>query len=212
MAQTLALAAQTREAAKTPRALRREGIIPGVLYGNKYPAVSLQFSEPALRRLLETAGTTHLFTVNVPEQGLSEMALVRAVQRDPVTGNLWHVDLYRVVADQEITTEVPLRLEGEAPVEQQGGVVNQLLTHLEVSCLPADLPDHIVVDISSLVEMDSAIYISDLVLPARVTALADQELAVVRVVVPRSTAEAEEGEEAEGAEDEQAADAEGSDE
>ncbi len=201
MAQTLSLVAQSRDTAKTPRALRREGMVPGVLYGNKFAPVSLQFAEPALRRMLNTVGTTRLFSLTVPDADMLETVLVRDVQRDPVSGSLVHVDLYRIVADQPITTVVPLLMHGEAPVVEEGGVVNTLLNELEISCLPADLPEHIIVDLSVLTEMDSAIYVRDLTIPDGVTVLVDPDTAVVRVVAPRALAEEEmEAEELEGEE------------
>lgn len=191
MAETLSLVAQSRDTEMTPRALRREGIVPGILYGNQYASVSLQFAEPALRRMLNTVGTTRLFSLTVPDANMRETVLVRDVQRDPVSGSLVHVDLYRVVADQPITTAVPLLIHGEAPVVEEGGVVNTLLNELEISCLPGDLPEHIIVDISVLTDMDSAIYVSDLAIPEGVTILVEADTAVARVVAPRALTEEE---------------------
>ncbi|MHB1318288.1 MAG: 50S ribosomal protein L25 [Anaerolineae bacterium] len=200
MAELLTLVAQSRDLEKTPRALRREGSVPGVLYGNQFASVSLQFPEPVLRRLLNTVGTTRLFVLDVADQGLSETALVRAVQKHPVTGGLVHVDLYRIVADQAITTAVPLRMHGEAPAIEEGGVVNTLLDELEIECLPKDLPDHIVVDLTALTGMDSAIHVRDLAIPEGVTVLIDQDTVVARIVAPRGGAE-EEAEEIEAEEE-----------
>jgi large subunit ribosomal protein L25 len=193
MAESLTLVAQTRDAGKTPRALRRDGLVPGVLYGNQYESVSLMFPEPALRRLLNTVGTTRLFNVAVADRNLTEMVLVRAVQKHPVSGGLLHIDLYRIVADQMITTEVPLRMHGDAPAIIDGGVVNVLLDELEVECLPKDLPDHITVDLSTLTEMDSVIRVRDLTIPEGVTLLIDADAVVVHVVAPRGGEEEEAG-------------------
>ncbi|NLT73769.1 MAG: 50S ribosomal protein L25 [Chloroflexi bacterium] len=198
MAQTLTLEAQSRDTQSTPRALRREGFVPGVLYGNQFDSVALQIPERALSRVLNTVGTTRLFSLSVSDRSLSETVLVRAVQRHPVTGSLLHIDLYRIVAGQAITTAVPVRAHGEAPATEEGGVVSLLLNELEIECLPADLPEQIVVDLSALTEMDSVIYVSDLSLPEGVTALIDAEAVVARVLAPRA---AEEEEEAEGAEE-----------
>jgi large subunit ribosomal protein L25 len=206
MAEILTLVAQSRDMGKTPRALRRDGMVPGVLYGNQFASVSLQFPEPVLRRLLNSVGTTRLFLLNVADQSMNETALVRAVQRHPVTGGLLHIDLYRIVADQAITTSVPLRMHGEAPVVEQGGVVNVLLNQLEIECLPGVLPDHITVDLSTLTAMDSSIRVSDLSIPEGVTVLVDADAFVASVVAPRGVEEEaevaeEEGEVAEQAEE-----------
>ena len=191
MAELLTLEAQSRDTEMTPRALRRDGIVPGVLYGNQFASVSLQFAEPILRRLLNTVGTTRLFMLNVADQSMNETALVRDVQRHPVSGSLLHVDLYRIVADQAITTAVPLRMHGEAPAIEDGGILNTLLGELEIECLPRNLPDHIVVDLSTLTDMDSAIHVRDLVIPEGVTVLVDSDSVVVRIVTPRGVVEEE---------------------
>jgi len=203
MAESLTLLAQARDETIKPKALRRSGIVPGVVYGHQFPSVSLQFPEPTLRRLLSKAGTTHLVNLVVPESGLSETVLIRDVQRHPVSGALLHVDLYRIVADQPITTAVPVRAHGEAPAIVIGGVVNMLLDEIEVECLPRDLPDHISVDLSVLTHMDSAIFVRDLPIPGNVTVLTDADTPVARIVAPRGAEEAEAGEAEEAEEPEE---------
>ncbi len=194
MADMRTLAAQPRDENLKPRAMRREGLIPGVLYGFEFETRPLQFREQNLQQVIRAGGTTRLLDLTIEGESEQEIVLVREIQRDSVTGRLLHIDLYRTIAGQAITSTVPLITVGEAPASEEGGVVNQLLDSLDIECLPKDLPDEIIVDLSPLTELDSAILISDLDIPEGVTVLHDHESAVARVVIPRSTIEEEEEE------------------
>ncbi len=189
------LSAQPRDETKTPRALRREGIVPGVLYGRRFQPTKLQFSQQVLARVVSRAGYSHFVSVDVGG-GEQHQALFREVQRDPVSGNLLHVDLYRVLADEKLRSTVPLLLIGEAPaVTEGGGVLVQQLDYVEVECFPSDLPDVIEVDISGLVHLHAHIAVSDLTVPEGVDVLTDGDAVVVQVSVPRAAVEEEVAEE-----------------
>ncbi len=196
MADLMNLAAEPRDRNRTTRALRRDGVIPGVLYGNQYDSRSLQFDELDLRRLVSAVGMTRLIKLEIEGTGDTETILIREVQRDPVTERILHVDLYRIVAGQLMTSTVQLITEGEAPAIEEGGVVNQLLDELDIECMPEDLPESIIVDVSVLIDLDSVITIADLPIPEGVTVLHDHADAVARVVIPRAAVELEEAEEA----------------
>jgi large subunit ribosomal protein L25 len=193
------LDAKPRDLAATPRALRREGWIPGVLYGYGYDSRSLQFDEHTLQQIIRSVGTTRLLDLSIEGESQREIVLVRDLQRDSVSGRLLHIDLYRTIAGQAITSTVPLIAVGEAPAVELGGVAHMLLDQLEIECLPRDLPDSITVDLGALTEMDSAILISDLDIPTGVTVLGDMDAPVARMVVPRAAIELEAEEEAEAA-------------
>lgn len=199
MPTSIALSAAPRDLSKTPRALRREGVVPGVLYGHLFEATSLQFGYQALERVVSQAGFSHFLTVDVA--GVPQDALLRDVQRDPVSGRILHVDLYRVVADELLRSTVPLELVGVAPALELGGMLNQLLESLDVECFPRDLPESIAVDVSVLADVHAHISVSDLVVPEGVTVLNDPDEAVVQVTVQRGGAEAEEEGEAEAGEE-----------
>jgi len=207
------LSAQPRDETKTPRALRREGVVPGVLYGRRFEPTKLQFGHQILARVVSQAGFSHFVGIDV-DGGEHHEALFREVQRDPVTGHILHVDLYRVLADEKLRSTVPLMLVGEAPAVEEGGVLVQQLDYIEVECFPRDLPEGIEVDISGLVEFPAHIAVADLNVPEGVDVLTDDDAVVVQVSVPRAVveeeaeeeelvpgeaaeAEAEEGEEAE---------------
>lgn len=154
MANTVSLRAESR--AKTgkgaARALRRSGKIPAVVYGHNREPEALQLDAPAFGKLL--GGLTSASTLlEVSIDGKAPVkALLREVQRDPVRlSDIVHVDLYEVRADEEVTVEVSVHLVGTADgVRNFGGVLDQQLYHLTVRCFPADIPESIDLDVTSL--------------------------------------------------------------
>ncbi len=200
MARTITLTAELRDDNMTARALRRERRVPGVIYGPGYEARSLQFETLALERVIRMAGTSRLVDLNVEGLDDSEVILVREVQRDPLSQEMLHVDLYRTKADEVIRLSVPLTQVGEAPAIEELGYINTLLDELEIECLPRDVPDEITVDLSVLVDMDSVITVADLVVAEGVTILTEPDTDVVRPALP--TVEIEEEVEEEELEEE----------
>jgi large subunit ribosomal protein L25 len=177
------LAAEERTVVgKHVKQLRREGFVPGVLYGRGFDSLPLQFEEKALVRVLSEVGGSQIISVNVEGKNEPEMALVREVQRDAIRGDVVHVDFYRVLMTERLTAEIPLVLVGVSPViENNEGILLHGLDSLEVECLPGDLVDSIEVDLSSLVEVDDAVVVADLAIPAGIDVLTDPEETIVRV-------------------------------
>jgi len=177
--------------------LRREGWVPGVMYGHGFEPVPLQFEERSLAHILSRVGGSQLVGINIKGDKQPEMALVRDVQRDPIRGNFLHVDFYRVMMTERLTAEVPLVTVGESPVtEAREGILLQGISSIEVECLPGDLVDAIEVDLSDLVEIDQGIYVRDLAVPAGIDVLTDVDEMIVRIV-PLEAEEIEEEEEEE---------------
>ncbi len=174
--------------------LRRQGWVPAVMYGHDFDPVPLQFETRNLRQVLSQVGGSQLVGIKVKGQKKPEMTLVREVQRDPVCGDLLHVDFYRVMMTERLTAEVPLVIVGESPVvEQKEGVLLQAISTIEVECLPGDLVDAIEVDISELTEVDHALHVRDLAIPAGMDILTNLDEMIVRVV-PLAAEEVEEEE------------------
>lgn len=185
MASMITMTAQRRDGSKTPKALRREQLIPGILYGPGFEAMPLQLEQNALLRVLRQAGMSHLIELSIEDGSAGpEVVFVRDIQRHPVTDDVLHVDLYRTQAGQLIRLSIPLVQEGDAPVVEEGAVVNTLLNELEIECLPADVPAAITVDLSRLVEFQSVIRVADLDIPEGVTVLTPMDTDVVRPVAP----------------------------
>lgn len=177
------LETQKREVlGKKVKSLRREGLIPAVLYGHETAPIPLQVEERELNRVLAQAGEHRLIALKIGRARKRHMALTREVQWDVIAGKPIHVDFYAVVMTEKITTAVPLVLGGEAPAADRAGVILlQGLDEVEIECLPGDLPEAIEVDLSGLEEVDQAIYVKDLQVPRAVEILTDGEEIVVKV-------------------------------
>jgi large subunit ribosomal protein L25 len=192
--ETILLDAELRNiTGKAVKHMRREGYVPGVVYGHLTEPISLQVSERALRQALRVAGTNRLITLTVPGQKSPKTVLVRELQRDALSHAMLHVDFYEVVMTEEITAEVPIVLVGESKlVVGGGGLLFQGLDTVEVECLPGDLPQQVEIDLSGLLEIDQAVVVRDLKLGDAVKVLTDLNEVVVKILPP----EAEEVEEA----------------
>jgi large subunit ribosomal protein L25 len=197
----ITLTAQTGRPTGTRAAkrLRAEGQIPAVVYGHGDP-VSVTVEWRALRQVLTTeAGLNAL--INLDVDGESQLTMVKELQRHPVRHGVLHVDFLRVRADEPITVDVPVVLEGEAEeVHKADGVVDQVLHQLSITALPGEIPTELTLDISELGIGDS-LRVSDLRLPAGVTTDVDGDEPVVLAkieVIEVPEPEAEEAEEAEG--------------
>jgi large subunit ribosomal protein L25 len=166
---------------KQVRALRREGKLPGVLYGAGIEATPIEMDARAAGKVL--ARTTRTTLVDVVLEGESHPSLVREIQRDPIRRTIRHIDLLRVAMDQTIRAEVPIELTGEAPaVKTLGGVLVAGVNSIEVEALPGNLPDRVVVDLKVLVNIDDAITVGDLPLGEGVEVLTDADSLVARVI------------------------------
>lgn len=183
MAVEIRLAAQPRDTERTVNALRRDGMAPGVLYGHHFATRHIQFDATALTRALAKAGSTHIIMLDL--DGESHMALVRDIQRDPVSALVLHVDLYHIVATEKITSLVPVVHRGRAPALDLGGTLSQLVEVIEIECFPADLPGSIEVSVESLINFHVSINVANLPIPAGVTVLTPADTEVLRVVPPR---------------------------
>jgi len=172
------------------RALRRQGRIPAVIYGHNREAQSLEVDATQVSRLLTAIGSSAAM-IDVTVEGREPVkALIREIQRNPVRpADLLHLDLYEVQADEEITVDVPLHLKGVPDgVRNFAGVLDHLVHKLTIRCLPADLPDHIEVDVTPL-GIGQQVYVRDLQIP-NVEILAEGHQPVCTVVPPRTEAAA----------------------
>ena len=218
----LELTLDAREAqGKANKRLRREGIVPGVVYGKGEGSTNVQVEAKAFETLYRAAGKTSVVKFRLPGASRSTSGFIRSVQRHPLSGSAIHVDYYLVNLNVEMEVDVPLVFTGEAPaVEETGGTLLHNLSAIHVKALPNDIPHEVTVDVSVLRSLDVAIHVKDLSLNRDlVQVLTDGETIVATVVPPRIEEEPEpevvegeelEGEEGvEGAEGEAAASAEG---
>jgi len=189
------------------RRLRRQGIVPGVLYGREQP-IAISIPERALRAALTTRGGLNAVLDVVVDDGKTHSTVLKEYQTDKVRGFITHVDLQEVRLDQPIHATVPLTLHGEAAGVKEGGVLSQVTNELNVEALPMEVPEHLEVDVSGM-HIGDSLRLSALVPPEGVKLLDDPEGTVLATVTqPTREEEPEPTEAAEGAEGE-AAEAEG---
>ncbi|NCO37551.1 MAG: 50S ribosomal protein L25 [Armatimonadetes bacterium CG_4_10_14_3_um_filter_66_18] len=183
------LTAETRTASGSgdARRLRRTGRVPGVVYGRGSDPKVLSVDEKELMGLLKTAaGSALLIDLTLSGNGQQSplLCLVKEVQRHPVTRGLLNVDFLSISLTEQISVTVHIVGEGEAVgVENSGGILEQNLRSLSISCLPTAIPDEIRVDISGL-EIGDSLHVSDLPIPEGVTVEADESEVVFRVSAP----------------------------
>lgn len=167
------------------RTLRREGKIPGVIYGHGRAAESLVVDTAALSKAL--AGATGATILEVAVDGRAPVkALIREIQRNPVRPtDIIHLDLYEIKADEKITVRVPVHLIGVPDgVRNSGGILDISMRELEIEVFPADIPDSIDIDVTALT-IGHSIYVRD-VKVEKVEILHDPDVPVCTVVAPRA--------------------------
>lgn len=171
--------------------LRRQGQIPAVVYGGvSGQAESVAVDPKQLLRILHSdSGANTLITVKVAGQSDARV-LVKEYQLHPVSHQLLHVDFYRIAMDQKIEVTVPIHLVGEAKnAKAQGGTVDFVHREIVVECLPADIPEHITIDITDL-GLHDAVRVRDLQSGGKWTAVSEADTMIVHVVAPRAAEEA----------------------
>ncbi|NPV28817.1 MAG: 50S ribosomal protein L25/general stress protein Ctc [Firmicutes bacterium] len=166
--------------------LRRERMLPGVVYGKEAGNLLVQVPTQALANILAThsiGGTLINLEISDGEAPKSYLVMIREVQREPLRQELLHVDFYQVSLTEEIETEIPVHLVGEAPGVKEGGVLQHMLREVTVSCLPTQLPERIDADISGL-GIGDQLTVADLQVPPGVKIVDDPESIIVLVVPP----------------------------
>ena len=190
MAQQVKLKAQKRTVIgrNAIKNIKKEGLVPGVVYGSQAQPMALQVDGRELKNVLAHASSEHvLVELEIMDDGqsTSRLALIQEVQHHPLKRDLLHVDFHAVSATEKITSEVPIEAFGDAlGVRTFGGLLEYSLRSLDVECLPQDLPDIIRIDVSNL-NIGESFHVRDIPLPSGVEALTDAGLTVVSVVASR---------------------------
>lgn len=183
---SLAAASRTESGKGAARSLRRDGRVPATMYGHGIAARSLSVDHKLLGKLLDLiGGEAALVDVSI-DGGAPVQALVREVQRNPVRrADVIHVDLYAVVATEAITVEVPVHIVGTADgVRNHGGVLDHHLHRLTIKVLPADIPEHIDIDVTDL-GVGHAVHVRDITI-AKGEIVNDADVSIVSVIQARA--------------------------
>ena len=188
----IGLRAQTRTIkGKKVGALRRQGLIPGNIYGRGLESLPVQIDVRDFRDALAAAGHSTVVDVHVlgltgHDDGKSHPVLIEKISTHPATGKVQHVDLRQVDLSRPVRASVQVVLTGESPaVKNEGGVLVSPLDTVELEALPRALPHEIEVDISTLTELDQAITVGDLRLPDGVTVHTDASTVIAQVIASK---------------------------
>lgn len=187
----LTIEGQKRPEGSKPKALRRQGLIPANVYGHKgTESISLTLDAKTAERLLKKASVNNtLVDLNISDLPWRGKALIREVQTHPAKGFLYHLSFFAVSAQESLNVEVPVHFVGDAVgVKQEGGLLDPVMTQLQVSCAPDNIPDGIEINVSNL-QIGDNLHLRDIVLPQGVTLLDDPERVVVAILSPQKTVE-----------------------
>ena len=189
---------------RSSRILRKNGIIPANYYYKGEENLNISVVELELLKSLRSGH--RIFEVNLKDS--TQYVMLKEIQYHPVTDDIVHIDLMRIRRDEKMTISVSLVLEGTAAGVKEGGIVMQNLNDIEISCLPADVPEQLAIDISGL-ELNASLNVEDLEVSEELEVLTSDELTIVSCQLPKEEVEEEpeedieleEGEEPEESED-----------
>lgn len=176
---------------KKVKALRREGLLPAIVYGTGIEPVAVTLNTKEVLQTLRVIGANTLVTIKLEKK--EHLVLVREIQREVITRNLLHMDFQEVSLDENISSTVPIVLVGDAPaVKEFEALLITNMEEIQIEAKAKDLPDTISVDISTLLDIGDNILIKDLVISGDVTVLDDPEDVVIVATLPTLMAEIEE--------------------
>jgi len=170
------------------RTLRASGSVPGVVYHKGEESLPIQLGARSLFEVLHTgAGRNVLIDLKVEgakKAKPTRLVVIKEIQQNPVNGTVLHVDFHEVSLTEKIKIQVAIVVKGEAPgVKTEGGMLENSLRELEIECLPTDIPEHIVIDISGLA-LNQSIHVRDLKLSEKLKVLNEEDMVIVQVRLP----------------------------
>jgi len=179
----VALSASARSTEHSVKNLRKQGQVPAVVYGNNVENTQIQCEEVALMKAFVKAGESTLVELDIG--GKKMPVLFHAVDFEPVSDRMNHVDFYAVDMKKEVEAEIPFAFEGDSPAVKEGAVLVKAMDAVTVRCLPANLPHNIPVELSKLVEMGSSLTLRDISIPEGVEIMTDMDAVIVVAQEPR---------------------------
>jgi large subunit ribosomal protein L25 len=173
------------------RRTRREGRVPGVLYGaagdaSRTEAKPIAVEPKALLKILHSeSGANTLIALKLDGEGDTRV-LVKEYQLDPITHQVLHADFYRINMDKAIQVTIPVTVKGEPKgVKQQGGILEFIRREIEIECLPGDIPEHVEIDVSELM-LHQGIRVREIAADAKWKPLSDPDMMIVHVIAPKA--------------------------
>jgi large subunit ribosomal protein L25 len=192
---TLTVQARESLGSRNTRRLRKQGFVPGVLYGRGEP-VAISIEERELRRALTGAAGLHsILDVEIDGKGSTHASILKDYQQDPIRGHISHIDLQEVRLDQPIQAQVSVQLVGEPRGVTEGGVLSQVSRDVRVEGLPMSIPEHLELDVTEM-GIGDTMRLADLTPPEDITFLDDpEEVVLATVTLPTQIVEPEPEEE-----------------
>lgn len=185
---TLTAARRTATGKGVARTLRRQGRVPGVIYGHAREPQPLEIDARELERLLERIAAENT-VVELQLDGSTSRTLIREIQRHPIKRNVLHVDFQELVAGETVTVYIPIVLQGiPAGVRNSGGILNQVLQEIECEVDPTNMPSHIAVDVTELA-IGHSVHVGEITVPQGITVLTDPEDTIAVVAAPKAEVE-----------------------
>lgn len=175
---------------KKVKILRKQGVVPAVVYGEGIKAMPLAVSRKDFEKVYREAGESTVVELNVGERRMN--VLIHDVSHNTLKGGPEHIDFYALRMDKKVKMKVPLVFVGESPaVKSDGGVFVKVMQEIEIEALPKDLPHELTADISGMIAFESRIFVKDITVPVGVIIEANPEDVVAIVETPRSVEELE---------------------
>jgi large subunit ribosomal protein L25 len=167
------------------RRTRREGRVPAVLYGEGRTATPIAVEPKALLKILHSeSGANTLISLKLDGAGQTRV-LVKEYQLDPITHHVLHADFYKIAMDKMLRLTIPVIVKGEPKgVKQQGGFLELIRREIEIECLPADIPEHVEVDVTELM-LHQGVRVRDIATGVKWKPISDAELMLVHVIMPK---------------------------
>jgi len=189
MEQVLLNAARRPVGKGSAHASRREGFVPAILYGKDVESVPVKVAAREFARVLSTGRNNIIRLAIAQDGGIDERTcMVKDIQQDPIRGDVIHADFYQIDLKEKLRATVPIRIVGEEAVSKAGGILQHQLWEVEVECLPTEIPDHVVADVTDL-PVGEHLSVKDLKVPAGVEFITDPDVVVASVLAPKAAEE-----------------------
>ena len=183
--------------------LRLKGQLPAVVYGEKQDPIVCSVDRKELEVILQDQGRNALVSLDLPDGQSQDTTIIKEIQHHPLKGEMQHVDFHRISLTEKIIVEVAVEAEGNpVGVRTEGGILEHMLYEVEVECLPTDIPDKVVFDVTEM-SIGDTIHVSDLVAEGNVEIVTESDRSVFVVVPPAVAQVAEDEEEEEALEEEE---------
>ena len=173
------------------RSLRREGLIPAILYGPGVDSVPLSVNMQDLKEVIKQSKTRQVLVNLVNENGETKSAMLKELQTDPLSGNYIHADFYHVSTDRKIKVKVPVKTIGKSVGVEMGGLLQIIRRELEIMCLPQDIPESFILDVTDL-DIGDSLHVDEIPLEDNIEIVKDVNFTVLTILSPKKEEEVEE--------------------